>query len=295
MRKSFYVDVSKTRLYVETIGEGYPLFIVHGGIGFNMKIFGDYLDILAKNFKLIYFDQRGQGKSDKIAMDEITLENVAEDIVELANKLDLKQYAVLGHSLGGFVALTLAVNKPEAASHIILLNTVPNLVGRNEYIKKCNNEVKDPEMIKNLEKASALRFKSFELYQVDLEKANDLFHESYKYTFKREFIHLNDSERKKWLKVWDEFKLDTNVTFRCWGKLAAEYDLDDLERRLKQIKVPVLIISGENDFNCDPKRSIDMNELIPNSKLYILEKAGHYSYVEKPKEIAKYIKDIIIN
>jgi proline iminopeptidase len=291
MREKFYVDVNDIRLYVETIGEGYPLFILHGGPGVTMEWYVDYLDILADNFKVIYFDQRGQGKSDKIANEKITLKNTAIDIIELSKKLGLEKYAVLGHSGGGFLALTLAVDFPKEATHVVLLNTLPNLKGRNEYISKCNNEIENAEMKENVKQSSELFNKAYEIHQDDLEKAKDLYAEAFAIMIRRVFPSFSKSEIEKFLKKCGDNRLDLDVLYGVFGRIAKEYDV---EENLKDITKPVLIISGEKDFNCDPQRSYDMHKLIPNSELHILKDSGHYSYIEKPKEIKGYITNFIL-
>ena len=97
MRKSSYVEIRDTRLYIERIGEGYPIIILHGGFGFDMRFFDDCLDPLGEYFELIYVDLRGQGLSDEVSLETITLDNMALDVVELAKMLDVTQPAASQH------------------------------------------------------------------------------------------------------------------------------------------------------------------------------------------------------
>src|SRR5512141_3120405 len=99
------VDIGDTRLNVAERGEGYPLMIFHGGPGLDNHEFADYLDPLCDQFRLILVDQRAQGKSDVCPESTWTLEQMAKDIVLLSEALQLKKYAVLGHSYGAFVVL----------------------------------------------------------------------------------------------------------------------------------------------------------------------------------------------
>ena len=60
-----YVDIGDARLYVVERGSGYPLLVFHGGPGIDHHSFGDYLDALADEYRLILVDQRSNGRSDR--------------------------------------------------------------------------------------------------------------------------------------------------------------------------------------------------------------------------------------
>ena len=60
-----YVKIEDTRLFIIERGAGYPILVLHGGPGLDHNMFGDYLDPLASEYRLIFVDQRGQGRSDR--------------------------------------------------------------------------------------------------------------------------------------------------------------------------------------------------------------------------------------
>src|ERR1700687_607956 len=115
MDKSHHVNIGDTRLHVVERGTGYPLIVLHGGPGVDHHMFGDYLDMLTDQFRLILVDQRAQGLSDMCPVSTWTLDRMARDVKSLADALGLGAYAVLGHSYGAFVALQNAVDLPGAA------------------------------------------------------------------------------------------------------------------------------------------------------------------------------------
>ena len=121
-----YVDIGDTRLYVVERGSGYPLLVFHGGPGVDHHSFGDYLDALADEYRLILVDQRSNGRSDRAPEDTWDLRQMAADVDPLARALDLDQYAVLGHSYGAFVVLQHAVDFPGDAAQTIVSSGIPS-------------------------------------------------------------------------------------------------------------------------------------------------------------------------
>src|SRR5215210_8255816 len=121
-----HVDIGDTRLYVVERGRGYPLLVFHGGPGIDHHSFGDYLDALADEYRLILVDQRSNGRSDPAPEETWTLRQMAADVGSLARELDLGRYAVLGHSYGAFVVLQHAVDHPGDAAQTIVSSGVPS-------------------------------------------------------------------------------------------------------------------------------------------------------------------------
>ena len=120
------VPAGDTELYVVERGSGHPLFLLHGEPG-DHHMFADYLDPLAERFRLLLVDLRGHGLSGETPPETCTLEQMARDISALAASLGLERYAVLGHSMGSFVALQHAVDSPGAAAQTIVSSGVPAL------------------------------------------------------------------------------------------------------------------------------------------------------------------------
>src|SRR6266576_4409319 len=91
-------------LYVEELGSGFPLIVLHGGPGLDHSMFRPYLDPLADEFRLLYVDERGQGRSERVDPTSLSLERLARDVDLLAEALALDRYALLGHSFGAIIA-----------------------------------------------------------------------------------------------------------------------------------------------------------------------------------------------
>src|ERR687886_3112978 len=107
------------RLFVEEVGSGFPLIVLHGGPGFDHSMFRPYLDPLADDFRLLYVDERGQGRSERVDPETLSLEVFARDVDLLAEALGLDRFALLGHSFGAIVTTWHATEVGTAAAYVI--------------------------------------------------------------------------------------------------------------------------------------------------------------------------------
>ena len=117
-----YADVNGIKLYYEIHGTGRPLVLLHGGLGAG-SMFGENLAVLAKNHRVILPDLQGHGRTADIDR-PMTLEAMADDIAALLTHLKIPQADVMGYSLGGGVALQVAVRHPEMVRKLVLVSTV---------------------------------------------------------------------------------------------------------------------------------------------------------------------------
>ena len=107
------------RLFVEDVGSGFPLVVLHGGPGMDHTMFRPWLDPLGDEFRLLYVDERGQGRSDRVDPARLSLDVFARDVDLLAAALGLEAFALLGHSFGAIVATWHATNLGTAAAYVI--------------------------------------------------------------------------------------------------------------------------------------------------------------------------------
>ena len=92
------------RMAIEEVGAGLPLIVLHGGPGMDHTGFRPYLDPLGEDFRVLYVDERGQGRSDRTEPALLSLDVFARDVDLLAEALGLEHYALLGHSFGAIIA-----------------------------------------------------------------------------------------------------------------------------------------------------------------------------------------------
>lgn len=115
------ISCNSINLYYETYGEGSPLLFIHG-LGSSTADWQAQIDYFSKNYKVITLDLRGHGQSDKpLGNYNITL--FADDVACLIKELNIQPVNIAGISLGGMIAMQLAVNNPELLKSLIVVNS----------------------------------------------------------------------------------------------------------------------------------------------------------------------------
>src|SRR6478672_1268344 len=142
MPRESRIPVGRASLYAREIGRGQPLIVLHGGPDFDHSYLLPDLDRLADAFRLIYYDQRGRGRSaDHVQPEDVTLASDIDDLDKVRQHFQLESAALLGHSWGTVLALEYALRHPTRVSHLILMNPAPAsasdyAVLREAYIQK---------------------------------------------------------------------------------------------------------------------------------------------------------------
>src|SRR5437667_4945939 len=119
-----FVDANGVMIYYRILGRGEPLLIVHGGPGASHDYFLPYLLPLARHHKLVFIDERGSGRSQKLEDPSgYTVENMVEDVEAVRIALHLGKITLLGHSYGGALAQAYALKYQKNLTHLILAST----------------------------------------------------------------------------------------------------------------------------------------------------------------------------
>jgi pimeloyl-ACP methyl ester carboxylesterase len=100
-------------------GEGLPLIVLHGGPGLDHTHLRPWLDPLGEAFRVLYIDERGQGRSEPVDAGTLSLEVFAQDVDRLADAMELERFALLGHSFGAIIATWHAINLGTAEAYVI--------------------------------------------------------------------------------------------------------------------------------------------------------------------------------
>lgn len=123
------LELDNKKIYCKEYGKGIPLVLI-AGLGSDSTSWLPVIINLSKHFRVIAFDNCGVGQST-LNNSNITIEDMAIDAAELIKGLALEKVNILGHSMGGMIAMKLAVDFPDLVDNIVLAATTPYVNERN--------------------------------------------------------------------------------------------------------------------------------------------------------------------
>ncbi len=123
------IRVNNVNLYYEIAGEGQPLLLLHG-LGSSSRDWELQVPVFAERYKVITFDARGHGRSDK-PRGPYSVPGFASDVAGLMREMDIVPVHIVGISMGGMIAFQLAVDFPEMIRSMVIANATPELVVRS--------------------------------------------------------------------------------------------------------------------------------------------------------------------
>lgn len=269
--KDQYIIADGVRLHYVCAGTGQPVVLLHGNDGtlkdFTMSIFNN----LSAKYQTIAFDRPGHGRSKIFLHRMLTPEQQAQILHSALNQLGVSHPLLVAHSWGGAVALSYALQFPQDVSGLVLLSSVA-------YATK----EEDPKPIYYLARVPvvsslvALTFMITGRREVreELEEAflPDTTPQPYEKSFLASMFRVSE------IKAAASDELSLNPALR------------EMSPHYADIHVPVVIVAGDHDKTVPPaKHSFRLHEAIPQSKLIVLNNAGHELQFTRPKEVSSAI------
>jgi proline iminopeptidase len=277
-----YIDSGGILIYYTTIGRGAPIVIVHGGPGGSHDYFLPYLLPLARQNRLIFIDERGSGKSQKLEdPGGYTVENMVEDVEAVRQGMVLGKITLMGHSYGGVLAQAYALKYQNNLSHLILCSTFASTAEMNQVLARIKFAAPETvrEQIEREEKAGLYgQGREYEKNRYTTEYMIAAWGGAYFPYLYQNHPDANYDPTQTANLPWDLYR-------EMWGsngEFVIDGNLKSIEylERLHTIHVPTLIIAGDHD-ECDPSLSQEMHEKIADSQIVILPKSGHMTFVDQ--------------
>jgi pimeloyl-ACP methyl ester carboxylesterase len=265
------VKVNDIHIDYESAGAGHPLVLV-SPLGYGRWFYHKIVPSLVEHFRVITFDNRGSGGSDK-PDGPYTVPMMAADTLGLMDHLGVLEAHIVGHSLGGFIAQEVIIERPELVSKVVLASTnhggmkvVPTTP---EAMEVFMNRDGDPlELIRRgITVASAPGFG---------ERKPDVVQELMDYRLTNPVPPA-------------QYQAQVMA-----GAGMASISDEDVDRRMERINVPTLIMFGEHDNVIPSGNAALMADKIAKSKVLILSGAGHIFPVEDPEGTVSALLDFLM-
>jgi proline iminopeptidase len=289
-----FVDANGVLIYYKALGNGEPLVCLHGGPGASHDYLLPYLLPLARTNRLVFIDERGSGRSEKLEDPTgYTVENMVEDVEAVRTALGLGKINLLGHSYGGVLAQAYALKYQEHLSHLVLCSTFHSTKQLNDVFQKMLANMA-PELrgrIEKMEKEGLFGHgKDFEKNRYTADYMVAAWGEGYfPYLYGRR-PDANYDPASAGAMSWDLYR----EMWGSHGEFVVDGNLTSVEYadRLGSIQVPTLITVGDHD-QVDPSISRDMQQKIPGSKLVVLPQSGHMTFVDQPAMFVEAVDEFV--
>ncbi len=253
-----------TSLYREVHGAGDPILCLHG-LGANIYSWRHFITPLSKKNKLILVDFKGCGRSPKPLDSHYSIEEKADDICNLILKDNLTNLTLVGNSLGGAIALLVAMRlgkqKPERLSKLILIDSAGDKGTMPVHLRLLRSILGTPMIYLAPSKLAArmtLRMCYFDRKKITTEQIN-AYAEPIASAGGRHAL------------------LQT-------ARQCVPANADDVIAQLSTITVPTFILWGREDQVIPLRIGELLHQLIPNSTLEIIDRCGHIPQEEMPDE-----------
>jgi proline iminopeptidase len=268
-------DVS---LFVEVVGHGDPLLLMHGGPGLDHVSLTPFRR-LADRHTVVFYDHRCNGRSTGAPVTSMTWENLTADADAIREELGFERWSVLGHSFGGHVALEYALRYPTRVSHLVLLDTAGDIRWSQEKAA----EVLAGRGFGAKTVAVARRFYNGRIAPKDFVRASIRLLPAYDHRFS--LLRLG---REMLEGGWRAEMRPEALTFG--GQMMRGWSVMD---RLGEIQVPTLVIAGHDDFLFPPESQALLAAGISGARLLIIERAGHNPQSERPAETIAAVREFM--
>ena len=251
------------RLYTEEHGDGEPLLLVEG-LGQSMWAWRDQISVFARHYRTIAFDTRGTGRS-VVPAEPYGIDELAQDAAEI---LDGRTADVVGLSMGGYVALTLALSRPDLVRSLVLIGTGaggPDRVPRPQ-------DVRDAYAA-----AIGLPFDEYGRKMMPL-------------TFSSGWTERNPERFEEILAARGEHPtpdvtLDAHLE-ACYGFYARGCEVE-------LIDIPALVVHGDADVIVPVENGRALAARLPNARYVELQGRGHNVQLEDPETVNRLVLDFL--
>jgi proline iminopeptidase len=273
------IPIRDVSLFVEVVGEGYPLLLMHGGPGtdhWTLRSFRECADRLT----LVFYDHRCNGRSQGAPVSSMTWENLTADADALRERLGFDRWAVLGHSFGGHVALEYALRYPDRLSHLVLLDTGGDSSwGRKNAAELLASRGWGPEKTELVRRWFTGEFTPKQYWPILLRIGGAYSSGPSWPLLLRAAIHGGWRSKSR-----------PEALIYAGRHLLKGWTVMD---RLGEIEVPTLVMAGRDDFVFPPECQLQLAAGIPGARLRLVERAGHSPHLEQPAEVMQAVSDFI--
>jgi 3-oxoadipate enol-lactonase len=250
--------VSVGDMKVRISGAGFPLLLVHG-FTTTSEFWKEQVEEFSSSYKVIRPNLPGHGISPSRAARAYTVDAFVDDLELLTRYFSLARVALVGLSMGGIVAQLFALKYPELLQALVLVDTTAHGVGQ---------DVQTENVLAAIERLGVAR------------ASQDVVERSF------------GSGASQSLVDWAKREVIQTPDFVARAAIVS-LGRSDTRAHLHRISTPTLVIVGKEDVITPPAESLVLHDGIPNSMLTVIEEAGHFPMLERPREFNRVLRTFL--
>lgn len=275
------IPLGDVSLYVDVVGHGDPLVLMHGGPSADLWTMGGFREC-ADQHTLVFYDHRCNGRSVGVPVSTMTLQNLTADADALREYLGFEKWAMLGHSFGDHVALEYALRYPNRVSHLVLVDTgADSRWARENAPKVLAQRGYSPDKVELVRRWFHGEFTPREYLPIFWRISGAYVHGS-GWRFMARVMAAGG---------WRS-RMRPEALIYSGRHLFDGWSVVD---RLGEITVPTLVMAGREDFVFPPECQQELAAGIPGSQVMIVDGAGHSPQDEKPAEVISVLRTFLTN
>jgi len=259
------VFIDNKKIYWQDYGKGDPIILI-AGLGSDSSSWLQIIIPLSKNYRVIVFDNIGVGRSDH-DNEGISIGLMADCTRKLIAELNLTKVSIIGHSMGGMIAIDLAINYPEMLNKLILVATSAKINKRNVYLFR--------DMVayikSGIKEELWIRYMFYWIFSPSFFENTDLVDQAVS-------MALN-------------YRYPQSI--RSFENQVESIIQLDMVSELNKIKLETLVLKAGDDLLFTPNDTRDMFNSIPFCTEVIIEGSGHSIHMDKPDIFLDEVKNFI--
>jgi len=281
-------DTKGGKLYYEEEGKGVPLVLINGGPGCTHYLFHPHFSRIKDTARIIYYDQRGTGKSSKEeTVTNYTLQQAVDDLESLRKHLKINKWVVLGWSYGGLLAQLYALQYPQHCLGLVLGTSdiggaTETLYIPGEACDKANQFIAQEEW--DAQEAIAQMGRKGKLTPLAVGYNKNIR------GYWKMVSYLKPPKEEIIRKFWHAFNQAPG--FR--EQIVSEIGEINIQGKLRNSKIPTLIVEGKWDFLWGNRDRVSiMHKHHPRAQIEVFEKSGHNIFADEPDKFFALLRNFL--
>lgn len=273
MWKQQFIETTRGSFEVFVRGEGEPICVTHLYSAYNEKG-NTFANPFTEHYTVYLVNLRGAGNSvGSVHRDDLSMKESIEDLEAIRTALQYEQWAFAGHSTGGMLVLTYAIQAPDSLTNMVIGGAAASKEYMHHsasiYCKKNPNNERLREIIRSINNPT-----------IPAEEKRPL---------SREWTEMSLYQPKNYEQYFNKPNSGSTVSQRLDYYSYTELPNYDLTDQLSAISIPTIVYCGLHDAQCPHVFSEQIATAIPNARLITFDESNHLPFTEEAEKFARMV------